>query len=104
MKTHDKLLILAAKACGMPPPVDSNGVWSAWVGTPETGHWWDPLADDGDALRLAHILGMDVDMCACWIQYDGESEMEVIEFEGSSLENVRRAIVRAAAAIGEAMP
>jgi hypothetical protein len=54
------LVQLAAKAAGMPAPVDENGVWSAWVGTPENGHWWSPLTDDGDALRLAVALGLRI--------------------------------------------
>lgn len=54
-----ELLVLAAKAAGMPKQVDDIGVWSAWVGSLEAGHWWDPLTDDGDALRLA----VKLDLC-----------------------------------------
>lgn len=89
------LLELAAKAAGLTlipfeevPLLDEEG----------QPHW-NPLLDDGDALRLAHKLGMDVDMCVCLIQYEGPDEMEGIEF-GSTLAEVRRAIVRAAAEIG----
>jgi|JI9StandDraft_2_1071091.scaffolds.fasta_scaffold309004_2 hypothetical protein len=65
---------------------------------------WSPLADDGDALRLAVSLGMDVDVCrvtnSTWAM-SGYSD------EGGCAENhaddpgaaTRRAIVRAAAEI-----
>lgn len=95
-----ELLVLAAKAAGMPPPVDTNGVWSAWVDTVENGHWWNPLEDDGDAFRLA------VDLCL----FNGSMMfhfglLERLENpEATELEWTRRAIVRAAADIGKAMP
>ena len=63
--------------------------------------YWNPLKDDGDAFRLAYKLGMDVDMCACWVQYEGRYEIETMECEGGSLSNVREAIVRTAAEIGK---
>ena len=97
MKSDRELLELAARAAGI------INVFACDAGGRELEPWWNPLTDDGDALRLAYTLGLDVDMCACWIQYDFEEDMESLEFEGGSLENVRRAIVRAAAAIGEAM-
>lgn len=71
---------------------------------------WNPLADDGDALRLAVRLRIMVDP-------DGESYAVATaapkgrgEFTASEKHRndpyaaTRRAIVRAAAAIGEAMP
>lgn len=107
--TDRELLELAAKAAGMPPPVDSNGVWSAWVGTPENGHWWDPLTDDGDALRLAVKLHLHVDVhgpeCVTVWAFDGEHATGFDEDCGEdACSDVRRAIVRAAAEIGRSLP
>lgn len=107
---NDKeLLELAAKAAGMPRPVDDNDVWSAWVGTPENGHWWDPLTDDGDALRLAVKLHMTVEafVGGCDVGYDDMKGGQgfLSQDDGPSgdmhdFEVVRRAIVRAAAEMG----
>lgn len=73
---------------------------------------WNPLDDDGDALRLAHRLGLAVDMSACAINFaipdqdDSEMEIEVaLEYEpfDGEIAHTRRAIVRAAAEIGKSM-
>lgn len=108
-----ELLELAAKAAGMPPPYDSNDVFSAWIPGKdphsEYGHWWDPLSDDGDALRLAVKLRMSVDtFCGgCEVGYDdmkgGQGYLKQDdgpEGELDDFELVRRAIVRAAAEMG----
>lgn len=91
-----ELLELAAKACGMTPPWDSNGCFVAWIGSPITGHWWNPFEDDGDALRLAFALEMSVDMYGCIIGYSEDSQYEFENTTGD-LANVRRAIVEVAA-------
>ncbi|MGA4640579.1 hypothetical protein ACQKC8_12490 [Stutzerimonas stutzeri] len=106
-----ELLELAAKAAGI------GGEWSA-DGCDDRGqscgikidpnYIWNPLTDDGDALRLAFALGMSVDAGACMIDYavpDADDEeletLETLEFEhGGDIANLRRAIVRAAAEIG----
>jgi hypothetical protein len=102
-----ELLMLAAKAAGMPPPWDSNGVFSAWVSEEENAcasHWWNPLEDDGDAFRLSGSLGFSVDF-GSGIIICGEDVGDELEFKDpSDLANVRRAIVRAAAEIGRSMP
>jgi len=100
MVTDRELLEIAAKAAGYRIRISMTG--DPYIQDGISTRAWNPLIDDGDALRLAHKLGMDVDMCACWVQYDGVSEMECVEF-GSTLAEVRRAIVRAAAEIGRAM-
>lgn len=99
MKTDRELLELAAKAAGI------VGVWherSQCIHVTDCV-WWVPLTDDGDALRLAYALGMDVDFGACRIVCGDEDYQ--LEWDGSSgdISAARRAIVRAAAAIGEAM-
>lgn len=101
---NDKeLLELAAKAAGMPRPVDDNGVWSTWVGTPENGHWWDPLTDDGDAFRLAVRLEMVIDFEEREIFYfcpKTKTREKVHYYAGED----KYGIVRAAANIGSSKP
>ena len=103
MKTDRELLELAAKAAGM------VGWWidydqKKWINP--SGFYlvphvlWNPLTDDGDALRLAVSLRMDLNI------NDGECDVFTHDsfYNGrgkDTLETTRRAIVRAAAAIGE---
>jgi hypothetical protein len=67
---------------------------------------WNPLADDGDALRLAVTLKIDVkhydDYVVGWFDggYIGTGR---IFYEGDPYAATRRAIVRAAAEIGRNM-
>lgn len=111
-----ELLELAAKAAGMAPPYDKHGIFSAWVGDPVHGHWWNPLEDDGDALRLAVKLGMSLRLAQFeeWTQVFvddlySRAAKPVTEHagrtsKGQTIEQAtRRAIVRAAAEIGKAM-
>lgn len=117
--TDRERLELAAKAAG----IDLTG----WTWTelsfaidyecpdPDVGRYWNPLTDDGDALRLAVKLNIMVGtnqdtQCAhaYWWQAADEpwdEHKDVSEACGSDpCAAARRAIVRAAAAIGEAMP
>lgn len=111
-----ELLDLAAKAAGMPPLHDEHGIFSAWVGDPERGQWWNPLEDDGDALRLAVKLGLTLRLNQFdeWTQvFAGDcyarmtpavSEHIGRTHEEQTIEQAtRRAIVRAAAEMGKAM-
>ncbi len=85
MKTDRELLELAAKAIGL-------GGCTIKVGRKN----WNPLSDDGDALRLAVKLNLLVPECIEdweWCR-DKTEHTEVCA-------NYRRAIVRAAASIGE---
>lgn len=95
--TDRELLELAAKAIGIKHRPENNCV----VVDAKTGQWlgsWNPLTDDGDALRLAVRLNIPV------IPYDDETSTGTIGVVaknwGSKEENTRRAIVRAAAEIG----
>jgi len=106
-----ELLELAAKAAGI-------NLYAAWG---EFGHFegyrngslagdaWDPFTDDGDALRLAVTLRISADFFddAIYVGYtplDNECD-QVQEPTGSDpYAATRRAIVRAAAEIGKAMP
>ena len=117
MSTDRELLELAAKAAGIKVllPVMSEGMTqvaileSSLVNTVPT--FWQPLTDDGDALRLAVKLGMtlniDTEMQTAvalggWL--DGEFHPTMASgtesFGDDPYAATRRAIVRAAAAIG----
>lgn len=98
---NDKeLLELAAKAAGY----DKISSWDETYKclTDHEGFTFDPLTDDGDALRLAVKLNITVFI------YDDESSIGTLSVVaknwGSKEENTRRAIVRAAAEIGSNMP
>ena len=110
MKTDRELLELAAKAAGVSFFVDGLGrcmeMHANMMPCP-----WNPLTDDGDALRLAVKLRLRVfpqDKC-CYVEgcpesLLGEAGVSELEMYGhDSFAATRRAIVRAAAAIGEGM-
>ena len=67
---------------------------------------WNPLKDDGDALRLAVNLGLAIHVWAdetTVMNCRDESDVKVVEGGDNAYAATRRAIVRAAAAIGEQM-
>lgn len=119
-----ELLQLAALAAGIPgryvdyqipcSPQDIRvfGICEPSAYAPIAGqHVWNPLIDDGDAFRLAVRLNLDIeigrrDIEASWSEPDG-SYYGVKEpgekSAGNPLESTRRAIVRAAAEIGQVM-
>ncbi len=102
-----ELIELAAKAAGMPggfgkvlmilgSEVDLTGVWYVDA---DQSQVWQPLVDDGEAMRLAHALDLTVSF--------GE-DFTGVYWKGPVLIGLsdlcpRRAIVRAAAEIGKAM-
>lgn len=111
MTTDKKLLELAAKAvgydtnhpmnterCELAVPIDD--LWVTCDGNlVSTG--WNPLTDDGHALRLAVKLGIMVDN-SDYVAYAISEGVSVAEKHVEDpLAATRRAIVRAAAAIGE---
>lgn len=68
--------------------------------------YWNPLTDDGDALRLAAKLMLNVLASAACIVAEDEDGVECFEYMYGPEDYTsgwRRAIVRAAAAIGSAM-
>lgn len=102
--SNQNLLGLAAKAAGLELDWDVPEGASPWVITGEgvergPSAPWDPLEDDGDALRLAVQLSM----------FSGAKMFHFRSLErfgnpqASELECTRRAIVRTAAEIGESM-
>jgi len=113
MKTDKELLELAAKAVGLNIKmyeVDQDDNFSGLVvgrrGTKEKV-WWNPLRSDGDALRLAVMLNLTV--CTGPCQASATSISGALSgffpkedtIEQNAFSAVRRAIVRAAAQVGE---
>jgi hypothetical protein len=100
-----ELLELAAKAIGLEPDAEFaeiNGLPAYWITEPQT-HWWNPLTDDGDALRLAVKLNLAVqtlpgrDKPASEAWHNDKYAREL--WNGDPYAATRRAIVRAAAEI-----
>ena len=108
MTDDRELLELAAKAAGM--DVSFIGPLGVYTRATDT-QAWNPLTDDGDALRLAVKLGIDITFNAFGggevMASDGIGD----RFDGWFTEGyaddtyaaTRRAIVRAAAEIGRSM-
>jgi len=66
---------------------------------------WNPLTDDGDAFRLAVKLRLDIEFLnrGGEVVFVGGVFSELLDSH-DPLSATRRAVVRVAAAIGEAMP
>lgn len=104
MKTDKELLELAAKAADMGCTWLDGSDCMFWDGLPSMG-FWNPLKDDGDALRLAVKLKFDVmtrwgEPNAAVLDQGGNFTMQA-DVDLDMCAATRRAIVRAAAAIGE---
>lgn len=103
--TDLELIEFAAKAAGI--EMHRGRGWKSFHDvTRMSGIKWNPLEDDGDALRLACKLNLDVDIqeshTRCWSP-DGVITMTSGEYGDDKHRAVRRAIVLTAAAIGERM-
>lgn len=113
--TDRELLELAAKAAEVKYEWASDsgcciGVeGNQWNGGPK---YWNPLTDDGDALRLAVKLNINIEFMFtlggkwhgvnCWPY--GKGDCAGVEVDAADpYAATRRAIVRAAAEIGKAM-
>jgi hypothetical protein len=112
--TEDKeLLEMAAKAAGIDLLAWNDGqeCYSSGEGfITQINTIWNPLKDDGDALRLAVVLQLGIS-----IPPTPDGRVDVVTFYGPVISiveypqnddrnaSVRRAIVRAAAEIGKAM-
>lgn len=115
MKSDCELLELAAKAAGYDVrfELDSSGDYRPRVVSRIyiqgfLDREWDPIHDDGDALRLAVILDMSIEVnrvdevVTVISGYSGEHR--AVEMLGDCMfAATRLAIVRAAASIGEAI-
>ena len=114
--TDKELLELAAKAAGIRLDYSRfNGGGTENTGFDLAGNavldWhnyktWNPLTDDGDALRLAVRLRLSVSMFddAVGIGVKGAFCYREYDITPDPNADTRRAIVRAAAEIGKAMP
>ncbi|MGL5130803.1 MAG: hypothetical protein ACRC7D_22320 [Aeromonas popoffii] len=111
-KSDRELLELSAKARGGIEVDEDFGLIDPEKDTATQA--WNPLTDDGDALRLAVKLRIEVShdeigmksfVCVRTV-FNDEIHIglsEIFDDESERLERTRLAIVRAAAAIGEAM-
>ena len=99
-------LELAAKAAGY--PIHSDAMFVKAGGGTETlymgknGPAWNPLTDDGDALRLAVKLRLEVDIGHSGIATRTPNGIKVLMSAGEEPDAnaaTRRAIVRAAASL-----
>lgn len=105
-----ELLEAAAKAAGY-PGFDVASFWSKGYrvrdGSGDGWQPWNPLTDDGDALRLAVKMGITITPLGNAVQAWGSPvrgiATEVIYDDGDPAAATRRAIVRAAAALGGAL-
>jgi hypothetical protein len=118
--TDRELLELAAKAAGIEYNfICPNGAHCGDMNTMQN-RFWNPLEDDGDALRLAVKLGLacspggqvftyDDDLMSAWADKDvmyGTDFCQHVQWSksnGDPYAATRRAIVRAAAEIGKEM-
>jgi hypothetical protein len=104
--TDREILELAAKAAGLRLFIwGAKGAENYCIknadGSP--GDRWNPLTDDGDALRLAVRLSLDIHVDSNLtevIYLDATTEAHLNDPYAAT----RRAITRAAAEIGKAMP
>jgi hypothetical protein len=110
--TDRELLEAAAKAAGFDYECTSH------TGCPEDDQHqirsnsgslieWNPLTDDGDALRISVTLGLKIEHYS--VTSEGRCRVGAgvgyapVTYEGDPYAATRRAIVRAAAEIGKAM-
>jgi hypothetical protein len=98
-ETDRELLQFAAKAAGLDYYARSqSGGMLTYNGE------WNPLADDGDALRLAVKLGIGMRHHVNWSQvFSLQTGVEDFHHDTDPYAATRRAIVRAAAEIGRTM-
>ena len=108
--TDKELLELAAKAAGIEYHIDHIDGCPKVINS--NGYIWNPLSDDGQALRLAVKLGFCVivfarfDQPDVWVGYrhsENEGRNVAEELGNDPYAATRRAIVRAAAEIGKNM-
>ncbi|HEH8637074.1 TPA: hypothetical protein SH370_003576 [Pseudomonas aeruginosa] len=108
--TDRELLELAAKAAGYQFSTSMRSLSQPPVPVilAESGRWkqWDPLHDDGDALRLAVKLAIEISPCpehdSVMCEPKGSPD-SIITTEALDDYGTRRAIVRAAVEIGRQM-
>jgi hypothetical protein len=106
--TDTELIELAAKGARINAIKDPNGVWRNCTRLPPgfnifDAKPWNPLEDDGDALRLAVKLEMKINISQGNVQVRFKEDMSLV-FVSTGIdknEATRLAITRAAAEIGK---
>ena len=111
MKTDRELLELAAKAVGAEWSDYPDRTPNHWEMEKPDGVWsvWNPLTDDGDALRLAAKLRLTISPGkhkgdGCTVEAPRGIAPGCTAFRDDDAEQMRYAIVHVAASIGETMP
>jgi hypothetical protein len=112
--TDRELLEAAARAAGIKALRDPNGMLRNCTGMhPDqnifSAPYWNPLTDDGDALRLAVALRINIEpqktlagQPVGWnVWPTGRGDCGIVE-DSNDASALRRAIVRAAAAMAQA--
>ena len=108
MTTDKELLELAAKAAGIEHPGGDHSIANDGRLWDCNGlRWWNPLTDDGDALRLAVKLKIPLqfpDWTNVTRTWGSKSNLDAFDepHGADPYAATRRAIVRAAAEIGKA--
>lgn len=100
--TDRELLELATKAAGISGAFENGVIWYKNEFGDDAG--FNPLADDGDALRLAVRLNLSVVFGANYVIVGESIQAPTVNNADDPCAATRRAIVRAAAEIGRAMP
>lgn len=105
-RTDRELLELAAKAAGIAYVKEQNWGDGLWVGPKGSYRLWNPLTDDGDALRLAVALSMTLTamtaFCGAKPNFGGTG-IDLPTLGEDRAPVLRRAIVMVAAEIGANM-
>ena len=117
--TDRELLEFAAKAAGIHVPtkkdypwayIDESGIFRdiSCAGDGTRMSRWNPITDDGDALRLAVRLGIQPHYSDftgnAYVRWDRGEKTDAEYGPDDPYAATRRAIVRAAAEIGRQMP
>jgi hypothetical protein len=102
--TERELLELAAKAAGIDVKFCPDDTIE--VGYLQRNKFvaWNPLTDDGDALRLAVKLSMSIVFGANYVIVNSSVQSPTVNNANDPYAATRRAIVRAAAEIGRSLP
>lgn len=100
MNNDRELLELAARAGGV-VFCDGEDIYGGLILV--GGHSWNPLTDDGDAMRLAVKLGLLFKYMTDRYEMFMRFYLEELDNDLKPSEATRRAIVRAAAEIGKEM-
>ena len=101
--TDKELLELAAKAAGLNYRVIGGDICIQYLGAGYEWEEWNPLTDDGDALRLAVKIRLVVEVESWGTDVTTPSGFTAMEDSKDPYAATRRAIVRAAAEIGKTL-